>query len=221
MSDIKPPELMMDISNAPIEAGDWVIINDFVQGHRYQFEVVTVLPVQGTLRRFRFRVMESTHPSVEVGKVTIVPIDREQITQGAIIKKEDRNRRLSGADLNRAAATQLRQFLDSDPEGNGKCQVGFEIAVKYLYDINVFPADLETKKAKVKLRQICQEYKGLIKSTGGVVRSTGADFRHELPFDIPRNTKQYIEIDFQGVVTGLRMILQSISCIRLRNYGDD
>lgn len=226
----KAAEIYQDIANAPIREGDWIVYVDHANHLKYTFEILAAFAVKGNIRTFKVRVLESTNPAVKEGTILAKwELDRREVVTGAILTPEARQRRLAEHEIPKLAAVQLRSLIDSDPDGVGPAKSGphkgmysvsFSVGLQFLYDSKVFPAEWPVEKGRVKLRELCKQYSAILDSTGGRIFGTGADFK-----SLTANPgvfegghgKSVITVDWLGLTTGLRMILQSISIIKLVN----
>lgn len=173
-----------DISNTPIDVGDWVILYDDENEQQHKFEVLTVLNSRKeNARDFKVMVLESTDKRLKSGQ--ILPsfgIVKDRVVWGSVRRYEDRTQRYTEYELNEIAGIELRKFLDLRVKENYRAR--FKTCLVYLQQQSILPKctaqDKEQwKEVMTKLREIIKQREELLWSRGGWVGSTGRSFKQK------------------------------------------
>lgn len=208
-------EVLEDISNAPINVGDLVVVRDDVNGLKYRFEVVKVHKEVNRERTFTTKIIESNNPTLSVGSEINFNINRDVTVYGCIVRKQDKEKVYKDYEINEIAAYELLKLINSLE--NKKIQ--FSLAITYLIERNIFATGQTEEWYKVKLRNICKEHSHVLRSSGGYIFSKNTEFRTVGPaIAAGVGSLGKIEVDFPKLCTAMRLFLESFSIFKVKNY---
>lgn len=209
------PVIMQDIANAPINKGDFVV---FVDGNQaelaVQIEKVHTEDDKGNgniFRSFTTKVFKATNEGLE-GTPFKFEINRAKTVYGAIIKAADLGRKFNDYQVRTIVAEQVRIFLEQQP---GR-KMQYDEAFDYVKKMRLLPESLKTiKEQKAFISQAFKENKHLIKSKGSWVRVGDIGIIQDSGFTT--GSRFTVEIDFGMLCSGLLMVLNSLSCVKIKN----
>lgn len=205
-----------DISNAPIEADDILVLWNEKEEHEYVFRVVTVIddPSNATKRKLNLTLVDCTDPEKTLMTDYPITIDRNENVQGAIIKKNAAEEGLSNVDLERVLVIEIYKFLTKREAHNYGAK--WKVVVQFLLMMKLLKPEQDYQvHKKIVAKAIAPYQKQLFNSHSGYLYWNGKDVREVMDTSAGFNTAGVAGVGVVKVVKlshitlAIRMLLES------------
>lgn len=206
---MKIREQYKDISGAPINEGDFLIMVNPTREERHKFYVEEVKEENDTVRIIRARVVESTDLTLKPGKdVLPLRIDASVPALGVVIPKDVFTKGLTDKQVDDVIAIELRKWLDNKPP---HYKAKFAACVKFLQNTGFLETDADYRKVlRPRLARILKKNSDLFLSNGGIVYSTGKPIGGDTTTGYTNNPMSNVRVvDMTKLTMALRLILES------------
>jgi hypothetical protein len=198
-----------DISGAPLEAGDVVIIYDQKSEDQHTFQINSVTELEDNVRAVKCTLLDSTNSEYRIGTQVDLTFNPLNYVAGSLIKKDEAMSKMDALQINDVMVVELYKWLMSQPERNYRRK--FSECVDYLVQLQLLPEDDDYKLQQKRLTAAIKMRTEYFRSTGGHISATGVEMKETSVRlnNINNSTKTIKRIKLNKLVAGIRLVLES------------